>query len=225
MVANGNGTHDENDGDADDGADTSFDAEGIKREKGETAHHAGQGVDFLAENKGYFVDQHIAHHTAGCTGDRAHDQGDPPGMSQRECLFQTNDREDRQTDRVEDEPGDLFRDDLPPENPDGDEGDKRTDHIAGFREPERRHGEHDIADGPTTQCGDESDDIGAEKIEALDRGQSDAGNRRSERAHILQNDEQWIGAAEELPEVEIPVDEGLRSLVSFSCRKADTIIS
>ena len=114
---------------------------------------------------------------------------------------------------------------MPPKNPNGDKGDERADHIAGFGEPERGYGEHDIADGPTTQCGDESDDIGAEKIEALDRGQSDAGNCRGERAHILQNDEQRIGAAEELPEVEIPVDEGLRSLVSFSCRKADTIIS
>ena len=43
----------------------------------QSAADAGDGVDVFAENKGYFVQQHVAQHTARSTGQRTHDDTHP----------------------------------------------------------------------------------------------------------------------------------------------------
>ena len=65
------------------------------------AHYACHGVNLLAENERDFVDEHIAKHTARCTGHTTHDDSHPEGEAQRQAFTYAYHGEQRQTDGVE----------------------------------------------------------------------------------------------------------------------------
>ena len=78
---------------------------------GYAANDAGQGIDFLAENQRFFVDEHVAQDTAAGAGNRSHDDGSPKwevftrGAKGVDGLFDAGDGKQGQANGVEQKPG------------------------------------------------------------------------------------------------------------------------
>ena len=79
---------------------------------------AGERVEFLAEDERHFVDANVAQDAACDRRHHAEDYRAPWLVAVQYRLVESDHHEERDRNRVEDEPRDLPADEAPPEEPD-----------------------------------------------------------------------------------------------------------
>ncbi len=182
MVFYGEEAHEHHRRATDETAGNAADAEVVADVVSQTADDAGKGVNFLAEDEWYLVDEYITQHAAAGTGDGAHDDGSPEGETCCEGAFDAGYGEEGKTDGVEEKPCVVLSHKQTSESNHPNEGDGGADEIERIVHPKGRLTEHDIAHRPATDGCGYADNVCAEKVETLGRSEADAGDGKGECA-------------------------------------------
>ena len=153
----------------------------------QSANHAGQGIDLLAEDERHFVDEHVAEYTATRSGEGTHDDGSPEGETRTDGLFDTCHSEEGQTNGVEKEPGIVLPNQETAEYDNPDQGDGRTDEVEGVGHPEGGLAEQQVAHGAAANGGGDTYHIGTEQVKLLGRSQTYAGYGEGQRTYEVQD--------------------------------------
>ena len=146
-----------------------------------------QGVDLLAEDERLLVDEDVAQYAACSAREGAHDDGDPERKARREGLLDADDREEPQSDGVEDEEGVVESDEVAAQHDDDAQCDGRDDEVDAVEHPERGHREHHVAQRTAADGRREAHDVGPEPVETLGRGEPDAADGEGQRPQHLKN--------------------------------------
>ena len=187
MVAYGKETNDAGGDKTDDGRDahgqSHFDAAPIDN----TAQYTGHGIDFLVEDDRFVVEQHVADDTTRRTGNTAHDDSHPEGLAEGQALLYACNGEERQAQRVEDEPRILQRFHPFPQKSHGEQGHGGADQIDGRCHPEGCHAQHHVAYGTTADGHGYATDIAAKPVEVFGGSMADARDGKGKRTQDLYN--------------------------------------
>ena len=140
----------------------------------DAADDAGHGVDFLAEDKRDFIDEHVTHHATGGSGNAAHDDGHPERLAHEERLLNAGNGEQGEAEGVEDKPGVVEAYETATEDDGGEEGEGCADEIDGIGHPERCEAEHHIAERAAANGSGQTYDIAPEPVELFGGGKAGA---------------------------------------------------
>ena len=110
-----------------------------------SATDGSHGVNLLAEDNGYLIEQYVAQHSTCGTRDAAHNDGHPDGMPIVESLLQSGNGEQGEAQGVERKPRVVEAFQRSCEHDDDKLGHERAKNVHGRRHPERCGVEHDIA--------------------------------------------------------------------------------
>ena len=152
----------------------------------QSAADAGDGVDVFAENKGYFVQQHVAQHTARRTGQRTHDDTHPHRIADGYAFLNADDGEKSQSDGIENEEGVVEPDHVFAQPDYEQEGESRYDQVGNVLHPERGQAQQQVAQRTAADGRDESDHIGSEPVEMFGRSEPDAADGECEGTDIVE---------------------------------------
>ena len=155
---------------------------------GQSASHAGKGVDLAAEDERHVVHQDVADDSASGSSHGSHRNRHPEGMPQSKRLFDADDVEKGKANGVEDEPGVVVMDDVLAEHADGQHGQGATDEVAAVRHPEGIDTKHEVANRSATDSRRHAHNPCAEDVELLRRGQPDARDGKGKGADELDDD-------------------------------------
>ena len=176
-----------------DGEEGEDDRQGQRQSEGEehpveqSACHTGHGIDLLVEDDRHVVQQHVADDAARHTGDAAHDDGHPEGMSEGDGLLDAGDGEECQSERVEDKPGIAQPPDPLARQNDKQQGERRTEDVHDVRHPERTHAEHGVTDGTAADGDGKAAYVASKPVEVLLCSVADAGDGKGECPEELQD--------------------------------------
>ena len=153
----------------------------------QSADDARHSVYLLLEDDGDVVQQHVADDTACRPRYGTHDYSHPEGVTAVECLLQAGYGEERQAERVEEEPRIVKT--LQRSRKDDDEHlrHERTDEINRGSHPERRYAEHYIAQRTSTDSHGNATYEASEPVEALGCCMTDARDSKGEGTQKLNN--------------------------------------
>lgn len=152
----------------------------------------GQGIDFGTEDEWNLVEEDVANDAAACSGECAHNDGDPHRLACCQGFLDTNDGEHAEAKGVEEEPCVVAANDVLLQAPNEDECDEGDEEIDGILHPKDGHTEHHVAQGAAADGCGESHDKGAEEVEILGRSQADAGDGKGERADIVEHNDEIV---------------------------------
>ena len=151
----------------------------------DTADYARKGIDFLAENEGFDIDENITEHTTASTRERTHKDGGPVGETVVERLFIPGNGEDGKTDGVEDEPCVVLLHQMFAEHDYPKYGKGADEQISGVLQPEDGHVEHNITRRTTTNSRGDTYNVSTEKVKALCRSQAHTRDGECKRTDVV----------------------------------------
>ena len=151
----------------------------------DTTNYARKGIDFLAENEGFDVDEYITEHTAARTRERTHKDGCPVGETVVEGLLNPGNGEDGKTDGVEDEPRVVLLHQVFAEHDHPEYGEGADEQISGVLQPEDGHVEHNITRSTTTNSRGDTYDVSTEKVKALCRSEAHTRDGECKRTDVV----------------------------------------
>lgn len=160
--------------------------------EGYAAMHAGKGIDFCAEDEGNLVEKDIANNATSGSRQRAHYDSYPHGLSGCKGFLNADNGKHAETKSVEEEPSVVAADDVPLKAPHKKQGQKGDAEVDGVLHPKDGYAEHHIAQSTAANGCGETYNEGTKEVEVLGRGQTNAGDGESQRANVVEGDDEVV---------------------------------